>query len=1093
MKFYGVTYMANLMDIKNQIMCILCLGFLGCTSNFSPASGGGASSALAGIFGTVTGTNASIYSAQPKGQFEIKVASDIAVQAVSGCTVSASELGGVDTVVATATSDSSGNYNLTGLDASKSYRVTTDCPSGERYSSVGKSSTDSTTRILTNPRSTLIAAMIVKSVLNAIDAATTSLTGAVKELVKDSLKKSLDSIVSRIQATVQDEIEAGTIPDPSSSTANTLTTSIKTADTLGASSVGTNVDAAVGSTIPPSVTNDLNSATAASAALPKCDGTLASNQPVTSAPVVAGCVVALAKIMRNILGFPVGLLDATITAEVGGACSSGNAALKTLFPNSDFKTNGTDPNIPVGYCAIIPNLPQVNRNRVFDYSGGGDGNHGPVFIEATTGQTGLLTELSKAMLGGAKYLLSDIDKMIFSRAGTGATLAGLDGRLVAEAYSSGKAVYFYMDSTGQFVHTTWPTCTANSITKDCVPSRKGDNTFAISMTLASADWSDTPGGTQGAALSSIFNASAYRSGMLSFAPTLQSFGGTIPSASQLKTFLDSEKIHADYNPYGPSEFNVMYSKSPYRAQFGGTQDNGCWDNDTATACYGQDHDTTTPYPAVLVTFTKQTTAADSTGYKNIIAITNNSVASSNTYYPLPVFKFSNGPGVWAQAFKFLKSSDGKPLRDEVGRERAIYVVTTQATQCGLAVGGSGAVLPAVGSGATGCQDGYVYNAFLDYSTCPATCPSVHLADVGVTATPILQSGVPMVITPRSEIRSSFVNYPGKVGGHQVLAVEGSQGRQPLIVRLTSSGTLDTTVQARLGFLDSSANTLDFYMGMNWTCSGSGASQFCNPDPSGFFLADSNGLAVRTGTHGISAPTNVWASTTICSAGTTAPSCTVQTDYMKLLTVDLAAAAFDFDPTTGASQSFNATFKYFVLDMGPVPNPVWHCSGEPFFVAPTTATGDAAYTLSCSADDTTVTAGYKTFSNKWDYYRWVNEPTNETPARSTRPLIQNSKNAFAYGDPDAAKSLISTAFNGWLDGAHSLTPTTQLNALQAFGLIYMTLSQDSDRRYFKVNTAISNSTGAYYLLMPMDFISSGGGAAGLINTLMGNGFSTFKQP
>jgi hypothetical protein len=1071
------------------------LGLMGC-SGFSSGSGGGGSTAVSGIFGKVTGTNASVYSVKPKGQFEVNVVNDIDQQAVPDCTVSASELGGADTVVATATSDISGDYTLTGLDATKTYRVTTDCLSGEKYSSVGKTSLDSSTRILTNPRSTLIAAMVVKSVLSAIDSATTGLAGAVKDQVANSLKKSMDSIVSRIQATVQDQIEAGAIPDPSPATANTLTTSIATADALGSAAVGTNVNTSVGATIPPSVTNDLNSAAAATAALPKCDGTLASNQPTSNGAVVAGCVVAIAKIMRNVLGFPVGLLNATITSVVGGICASSNAALVTLFPNSDFKTHADDTNIPAGFCAVIPNMPRIDRNRVFDYSGGGDnGNHGPVFIEATGGQVGVLTEMAKAMLNANAYLLSDIDKMIYSRSGAGATLAGMDGRLVAEAYVSGAANYYYIDSTGNFVHTSWPTCTANAVTKDCVPSRHGDNNFAINMSLASADWTDTPTGANGAALSTIFSNAAYRTAMLTFSPTLKSFGGTIPSASELKIFLDSQKIHSDYNPYGPAEFYVMYNKSPYRSQPGGTQDNGCWDNDTSTPCYGQDHDTTTPYPAVLVTFTKQTNSGDATGYKNITSIAETTTAGTSTYYALPIFKYSNGPGIWAQAFKFIKSADGKPFRDEVGRDRAIYVVTNQGTQCNAAVDGAGASLPAAGAGATGCQNGYVYNAYLDYSTCPTTCPSVHLADVTGTATPILASGVPMVITPRSEIRSTFTMYPGKMGGHQVLAVEGNQGRQPVIVRMNTDGTLNTGISARLGFLDGTANTLDFYLGMTWSCSGSGSSQFCTPDTSGFFLADSNGLVVRAGAHTIATPTNVWApGTVLCSAGVSNPSCVAQSDYVKVLTTDLAAAVFDFDPVTGGTQGFNATFKYFVLDMGPVPNPVWHCSGEPFFVAPVSATGSAAYTLSCSADDTAVTAGYKTFGNKWDYYNWLNEPTTETPARSTRALVENSNNAFAYGDPDAAKALISTAFNGWLDGSHSLTETTRLNALQAFGLIYMTLSQDSDRRFFKSTSTITGATGAYYLLMPMNYISgNGGNDAGMINTMMGNGISTFKQP
>src|SRR5436190_1360922 len=86
---------------------------IACCSGFSGV-GGGSSGSSSGIFGIVTGSNSSFYlnSVSPKGRFEVKAEDDVSSMAISGCTVTASELNGADTAVATATSDSSGKYDL---------------------------------------------------------------------------------------------------------------------------------------------------------------------------------------------------------------------------------------------------------------------------------------------------------------------------------------------------------------------------------------------------------------------------------------------------------------------------------------------------------------------------------------------------------------------------------------------------------------------------------------------------------------------------------------------------------------------------------------------------------------------------------------------------------------------------------------------------------------------------------------------------------------------------------------------------------------------------------------------------------------------
>jgi hypothetical protein len=1088
----------------------------GC-GGFGGSSGGGASLVSGvGIFGVVSTSNASsLMSDRPQGMFEIQGADDVTAQAISGCTVTAKELGGADTVLATATTNASGQYDLTNLDSTKSYRISTDCPSGEKFSSVGKPAADSTstTRIVTNPRSTLIAAMIVQSVLTAVESATDAIADAtVKAAVKAALKKSFDALVTSITATIQEQIETGAMADPTPANATAITSStVAATDGKTSTDMTTSINTGyTAGTIPPAVTDTLASAAKSTAALPDCDSTISGTS-------IQKCTVAVAKVMANMLGFTAALKEGTLATALGvsfvsGDCTSAKAELVAAFPKSKFKSNATDSNLPEGICVMEPATPRFNRNDSYNPQGNDGGGGGATFIENITlsgqAQAGLVSALATGLYNGYGHTLADVDKMIYGRTGTGTnsggTAAGLDARLVAEVYSAGAKSYFYINSSGSWVNTSWPTCTGNNgVSVLCNPSARGDGNASLRINLSDMAWSATApvSGDNTALMAPIYGATAYRSGILAFSPTFKAFGGTIPTFSQLKTFLDEDRVHSPYNPFGPAEMYVMYNMAPYRgANSVSGANQGCWDNDVSTTCYGADFNGTTgtAYPAVRVTFATTATAISGGAENGFKPFTNlNASGTTNTstnYFVVPVYKYSFGPGVWSGAFKFIKTADGKTYKDEVGRERALFVVT-DVSQCGSMVDGAGVTLPTAGSGTTGagsCALGNAFNARLNFDDCQSGggCPKIHIT----SATPVYDSAVgagasKLAIDIRTQVKAQWLNYGNPSnGGHQVLSLQTFGGSQPMRITVDSSKVFDAAVPATFGYGTLATN--EFYVAIKYDCGGTGVDYYCGPDVTGYYLVNGSGVVLEA-----AGATNRWANpTTLCSVGSSGPTCAASANYVKIPAAAFTGAgSFDFDPSTSGIQGFNTAFRFFDLDQGPVPNPVWRCSSEPFFVRASESSTDYTIAPACNSTDTAVNSGFKTFSNKWDYYRWVSDPAgaSETPSRSSRALIENSKNAFAYGDPESAKALISTAFSGMLDGKNSLTATSRLTSLQAFALVYMTLSKDGDRQYFDgVSAVTSGATGAFYTAMPMDYMSGGG--VGPMNTVFANGILNFRQ-
>jgi hypothetical protein len=92
------------------------------------------------------------------------------------------------------------------------------------------------------------------------------------------------------------------------------------------------------------------------------------------------------------------------------------------------------------------------------------------------------------------------------------------------------------------------------------------------------------------------------------------------------------------------------------------------------------------------------------------------------------------------------------------------------------------------------------------------------------------------------------------------------------------------------------------------------------------------------------------------------------------------------------------------------------------------------------------SGDKAFNGEWQYDQWLNDPSVSASVRTARAAmsLRENQNTYSISNPVGALKLLSVAFNGWFDGLHSLGSTTDLDALQAFALIYLFFEEEGER-------------------------------------------------
>ena len=139
----------------------------------------------------------------------------------------------------------------------------------------------------------------------------------------------------------------------------------------------------------------------------------------------------------------------------------------------------------------------------------------------------------------------------------------------------------------------------------------------------------------------------------------------------------------------------------------------------------------------------------------------------------------------------------------------------------------------------------------------------------------------------------------------------------------------------------------------------------------------------------------------------------------------------------------ARITNFFIPNGPVANPNWRCDQEPFF-----ADGNGNGKLDCDTANPNAqpSGGDKSYSAMWEVQKsqMTCSSNNSCGAFNVMPR----ENAYQFADPVGPKKLLTTAFNGWFDGKHSLSSTTELNALQTFSLIFMFFEEGTDEMHLE---------------------------------------------
>src|SRR5262249_20537293 len=131
-----------------------------------------------------------------------------------------------------------------------------------------------------------------------------------------------------------------------------------------------------------------------------------------------------------------------------------------------------------------------------------------------------------------------------------------------------------------------------------------------------------------------------------------------------------------------------------------------------------------------------------------------------------------------------------------------------------------------------------------------------------------------------------------------------------------------------------------------------------------------------------------------------------------------------------------------------------------------------------------------------YFDTSNQPNSQQTITTLKGQMRvNYNNAYAYSNPKAAGGLIHLAFGPWLDGSHSMLTTTNLNALQAFGLIYMLLSHGEntvnlDEQFLPDSGGQSRTN--FKIVMPSVCHGDSGSSAALCNSVFANAFTAYHH-
>ncbi len=947
-------------------------------SNGGGSGGGDAGGAIDNISGLVS---ESAGSSTIGGQ---RINNKVGTMSVSGCTATAYDID-TNAVVATATTDASGKYIIEGVTAGSTYKVVVTCGSNSFSVVASAENSDPAEKdddefVPTNPRTTIIAAYIVKSIKEAVDEATDGLPAAAQDAVKNAILAALDNIVQTITETIEEAIESGAMEEPSLGTAKTVADGLKDANDAGA------VDTTLGNasvSAPKSVDQAINGARQASKLKSACDSSLAGAD-------INKCRRAMAQFMYNALGFAVVLLNDGngIFANTGaGDCAGsdtvngGSDTLDDMFPNGEYADpNDFDSGITDGLlCLIQPKLGRPNRNRGYKDGGGDDG--GPIFAETAdmdndaSADVGVITAIADSLYNGNTYNLKSMDRLVFDHSNG----SGMNMRMVkmSREFNENGGDPYIGNVMAAWNGTAWAnmdTSTACQGGNPCWGPWDLIESFNFSdMTWASAQANGT--------LASAVNAASH----VDFNVFYHQYAGPVPTQSQLDQSIDNERVHKDYNISGEKEFYVLTNAAP---KFSNDGSNPCYDRDPGTPCVD---DSDNPISAVRLNLTLG--AEDAEGFKPVTAIESNASGSAMLR---PVWGYQGFTGV----FELVNFQTGRLLQDELMRVRALKLVF-DGSECGS----NG--LPAQGGS---CDAGFVFNVEPDWSGCNGPgdpCPGISAK----SATPItVNGGDPFNL--RKDYLQTWIDLSGNGSGPHAGFVSAGTWDNPTIadVIVTVNGGSEDTFGAGNGNGDIDAG--EHGVVINWNCPG--ANQPCVPD--GFVLINNAGTPL--------------VDDTLCAG------CSALGDFQGLgAATRWPANVIEAIAVNGGGDISSNSVTYHVFT-GPVRNPNFSCEAEPFFVD-----GNGNGRLDCGIVNGVSSAinGDKSYSGEWEFRDALN--SSAIPAGT---VLRPRENAFVYGDPIGTKKLLSNAFNGWFDGQHTIDQNTSFDSIQVFALIFLFFEADSEK-------------------------------------------------
>ncbi len=1023
--------------------------FLGGCSSGSDGDSGSVSALGPNIYGQVSQSvtlavpGAVLQRTQPSAMFAYKPGktNKLAEFAVNGCALSALDLLS-NAELANTTSGTDGTYTLRGLEAGKTYKVIANCGANEKYTSVVKADTSEIADKdpeVTSPVSTIVAAKIIQAVLTAVDSL--GLTGDSATAVKAAIVANMDSIISILKSTIETAIQSGAMQPPSVAEAAIIAGGLQTTTTAAQANSSTTAYE-IAKPIPATVEQSVEGAKSQVTAFADCESTIAGKSAIT-------CTRAIAKLVYSGLNFPV-LLNMTtggaFEAELAAGCDNNNTGLVALFPAGTFASD--DFHGISNFCLIQPTLSKSNRNRG-DERGGDDG--GMAFAEDMTGgKDGVLTALGQSLFSKAQYRLANIDQIMFSYNSTAD--AGMNARLFHVSRPNGatgeltNSAFHYKNDAGAWTavpNIPWGDSSLSyCAVSGCniLPGYATDRHLSFPFMAGAVQWAPSElsstlgiGRTQISALVTAVGAGS------NAGATNLIYGGPVPSMPQIDSFVN-EQTHVENNPTGNRKVFAIYSEDIRRGSSSGA--NPCFDLTSSEPCLGTSG---TPYPVVRVNVGLGTTISVDQPTRRIDTVTQ---SATGAYLMRPFFDRSGFTGIVG----FTRVSDGRMLMDELNQERAIKIALFQddcPTQAILGMSPS-------------CPAGTMINVKLSWNCGEggSNCPSYNV----LSYTPISSSGAPAFGTMIT------TNY-------KTTGVYLGSATQPLNVMSSGDFAYMTPLQVIIGVGDTGNDGL--------TESNAGGHYIvpryvncpANCTVENFYLVNENG-EVRTTTQDSDGTAS---STPVCGIVSGSVNCNVANAVVYTLD-QLNDVYFTY-----GNGNFSEVASNKQIHNGPYVNPSFRCDKEPYFID-----GNNNQQLDCDPSNPTNTIASSndiSFSSSHEYTRWYSMPGNNNPLRTA--ALQGRDNGYVFGDPAGAKKLLTTAFNGWFDGAHTIAADTNLNALQVFGLVFLTFSREGGLNIEKTGTGLA--AGSFILQMPSDseVADSGVDKVVNINNLLGGGLRSLK--